>query len=72
MSLEMGRGQRAVAGNNRGANRSCLNTRSLSRTGGQQQPRGNKDRRHSEERPRVGNGGVANKEMERMKTILPG
>lgn len=71
MSLEMGAGQRAVAGNNRGANRSCLNTRSLSRTGGQQQPRETKTG-DTRERPRVGNGGVANKEMERMKTILPG
>lgn len=65
-------GQRPGAGNDKGANRSCLNTKSLSRTGGQEQPRGNKDRRHSEERPGVGNGAVADEEMERMKTILLG
>lgn len=65
-------GQRTGVRNNKGANCSCLNTKSLSRTGGQQHPRGNKDSRHSEERLGVGTGGVANEETERMKTILPG
>lgn len=72
MSLVMEQGQRTGAWNNKGANCSCLNTKSLSRTGGQQHPRGNKDSRHSEERLGVGTGGVANEETERMKTILPG